>query len=57
MINVRSKSAKWAVIAIVIAIIAVISIWLILSCQINYDKSYPGAKFIEYHFGGISSAS
>lgn len=46
------KRMKWAIAAIVIVLIGALSVWTILTQQANQDKSYSGAKFIEYWTGG-----
>ncbi|NLB41641.1 MAG: hypothetical protein GX815_05165 [Clostridiales bacterium] len=56
MMSIKKKSVKWVAISIAITIIAVVSLWTFLSRQANQDKSYPGAKFIEYHSEVMPSA-
>lgn len=56
MMSIKKKSFKWAAISIIITIIAVVSLWTFISRQANQDKSYPGAKFIEYQSKVMPSA-
>jgi len=53
----RRKTIKWSIFIIVMILIATISLWAILSRHTNQDKSYSGAKFVEYHLGGIPNAT
>ncbi len=54
--SIKKKSFRWAAISIIITIIAVVTLWTFISRQANQDKSYPGAKFIEFRAEVISSA-
>ena len=45
------KKANWTIVTIALVLVGLVSIWTIFSRQANKDKSYTGAKFIEYEDG------
>ncbi len=45
------KKINWTIMTIALVLIGIISVWTILSRHANKDKSYTGAKFIEYEAG------
>ena len=48
----KKRIKNWAIAAIAFVLIALLSIWTILTQQANQDKSYSGAKFVKSQAGG-----
>jgi len=46
------KRINWTIVTIALVLVGLVSIWTILSRHANKDKSYTGAKFIEFEAGG-----
>jgi FlaG/FlaF family flagellin (archaellin) len=45
---------KWLVVALVVILVGAISVWTFLSQKANQNRTYSGAKFIEFYSGSIS---
>lgn len=50
----KNRIKNWTITAVAFVLIGLLFVWTILTRQANQDKSYSGAKFVEYQAGGLA---